>query len=198
MSTVSTEKQRFDTKQLVMIGLMAALVFVGSKIEIRFPTVLGVSRFHLGNAMCLLAGFTLGALPGGFAAGFGSFIFDIVFWGGNPVGWLITFITKFLMGFVGGLCWTKQVFHALPKTPNLVVCGILGQLAYIAGYLLKEFITARFILAQQMDVVTLMLIEKGASSTVNAVIAIVLSVVLYSVLEPTLRKNGLAYESGNH
>ena len=194
MNTVHAEGRKFDTRQLVLIGLFAALVFVGSKIEIRFPTVLGVSRFHLGNAMCLLAGLTIGAAPGGFAAGFGSFIFDVVFWGGNPAGWLVTFVTKFLMGFVAGLCWQRQIFRSVPQTANLVLCGVLGQLAYIAGYLLKEFITARFILEQQMSVVSLMLLEKGLSSAVNAVIAVVLSVVLFSVLQPALRRSGLIYE----
>lgn len=191
--TQKAAKRKFDTSQLVMIGLMAALVFVGSKIEIRFPTVLGVSRFHLGNAMCLLAGFTLGALPGGFAAGFGSFIFDVVFWGGNPVGWMVTFVTKFLMGFVGGLCYHRHVFAKFSLPFDLALCGVLGEAAYIAGYLLKEFITARFILAQQMSVVSLMLIEKGLSSLVNAVIAIVLSVILFTVLKPALTKSGLHF-----
>ena len=176
---------------LAMIGLMAALVFAGSKIEIRFPTILGVSRFHLGNGLCLLSGYLLGALPGGLSAGFGSFLFDVVFWGGSPAGWAVTFITKFLMGYVGGLCFTKHLFSKLGQIPELVLCGLLGEAAYIAGYLLKEVVTYRFIMGSPMTAVSLMLIEKFASSAVNAVIAIAVSAVLYKVLRPVLVKSGL-------
>lgn len=185
-------RQQLGTREIALIGLMAALVFVGSKIEIRFPTPLGgVTRFHLGNGMCLLAGFTIGALPGGLAAGFGSFFFDVVFWGGNPVGWLVTFATKFLMGFVGGLCFEKRWFSALPLTANLVLCGVFGEIAYIAGYLLKEFITYYFVMGYQWQAMAVMMVQKGISSVVNAVIAVILSLILYRVLEPILKKNGL-------
>ena len=183
-----------DTRLIAMIGLMAALVFVGSKIEIRFPTILGVSRFHLGNGLCLLSGYLLGAVSGGLAAGFGSFLFDVVFWGGSPAGWIVTFATKFLMGFVGGLCFRKHMFRKFGLVPELILCGILGEAAYIAGYLAKEFVTYRFIMGSPMSAVSLMMVEKLASSAVNAVIAIVVSIVLYTVLKPVLAKSGLLYD----
>ena len=184
-------KEAFSTSTLAMIGLMAALVFVGSKIEIRFPTILGVSRFHLGNGLCLLSGYLLGAMAGGLAAGFGSFLFDVVFWGGSPAGWIVTFVTKFLMGFVGGLCFKRHMFSRLGLVPELVLCGLFGEIAYIIGYLLKEFVTYRFIMGSPMSAVSLMMLEKFASSAVNAVIAIVVSIVLYTVLRPVLMKSGL-------
>lgn len=189
----SSRKSMFDSRMLALTGLMAALVFVGSKIEIRFPTILGVSRFHLGNGMCLLSGYLLGALPGGLASGFGSFLFDVVFWGGSPAGWIVTFVTKFLMGFVGGFCWHKGLLKSRGLVPRLILCGILGEIAYIIGYLLKEFVTYRFIMGSPMSAVSLMMIEKAASSAVNAVIAIVVSIVLYTVLKPVLTKSGVLY-----
>ena len=81
----------------------------------------------------------LGAGPGGLAAGLGSFFFDLVFWGGNPVGWCVTFATKFLMGYFAGLFYHHETFAHLGRTANIAVCGAIGELAYIIGYLLKEF-----------------------------------------------------------
>ena len=45
-----------------------------------------------------------------------------------------------------------------------------------------------------MSAVSLMMVEKLASSAVNAVIAIVVSIVLYTVLKPVLAKSGLLYD----
>ncbi len=79
------KKEAFGLYTVAMVGLMAALVFAGSKLEIRIPAILGVTRIHLGNSMCLLSGFLLGTVPGGIAAGLGSFLFDVIFWPGTPV-----------------------------------------------------------------------------------------------------------------
>ncbi len=187
-------KEKLTVKQISIIGLMAALVFVSSKLEIRIPSILGVTRFHLGNGMCILSGLLMGALPGGLAAGLGSFFFDLVFWGGNPVGWLVTFATKFLMGFFSGLFYSRGTFGHLSRTVNIALCGILGELAYIVGYLLKEFITYRIVMGNPMQAVLAMLVQKGLTSLVNAVIAVIVAEVLFKVLIPILRKSGLSYD----
>ena len=130
----SDMKEKLTVKQISIIGLMAALVFVSSKLEIRIPSILGVTRFHLGNGMCILSGLLMGALPGGLAAGLGSFFFDLVFWGGNPAGWCVTFATKFLMGYFSGLFYHRGTFSHLSRTANIAICGAIGEFAYIVGY----------------------------------------------------------------
>mgnify|MGYP002682476801 CR=1 FL=1 len=57
---------------IIGVGFMAALVFVASQISIPIPSILGLTRIHLGNAFCLLSGFILGGFRGGLAAGIGS------------------------------------------------------------------------------------------------------------------------------
>ena len=103
----------------------------------------------------------------------------------------MTFVTKFLMGFVGGLCFERGLLKDKGIVPRLIACGVLGEIAYIIGYLLKEFVTYRFIMGSPMSAVSLMMIEKFASSAVNAVIAVVVSIVLYTVLRPVLTKSGV-------
>ena len=40
---------------IIGVGFMAALVFVASQISIPIPSILGLTRIHLGNAFCLLS-----------------------------------------------------------------------------------------------------------------------------------------------
>ena len=78
---------------VVMTGLMAALVCVGSALRITLPVNVGTTSFHLGNIMCALSGILLGPVGGGLASGLGSAIYDMT----NPLyiseAW-ITFLTK--------------------------------------------------------------------------------------------------------
>ncbi|MBR2504156.1 MAG: ECF transporter S component, partial [Oscillospiraceae bacterium] len=67
------KKNKFNVKDLTMIGVMAAVVFVGNQIQLpKIPTPLGPTRIHLGNVMCILGGLLFGAVPGGLAAGIGG------------------------------------------------------------------------------------------------------------------------------
>ena len=52
-------KNRQALTMLCMAAVMAALVALGSKLEIQIPSILGTSRFHLGNVMCALAGVSM-------------------------------------------------------------------------------------------------------------------------------------------
>ena len=94
---------RFTVRSLALIGILSALVFALSLIQIPIPLAMGDNtRIHLGNIMCLLAGVLFGPLAGGLAAGFGSMLFDFT----NPLyvsEFWITFLTKGTMGLVAGL-----------------------------------------------------------------------------------------------
>ena len=140
------KKEAFGLYTVAMVGLMAALVFAGSKLEIRIPAILGVTRIHLGNSMCLLSGFLLGTVPGGIAAGLGSFLFDVIFWPGTPVDWLITFCTKFAMGAVAGFLAEKRPLGHRVSVPAFVLYGAAGALTYVVLYLLQSFVSFYFVL----------------------------------------------------
>ena len=57
---------------IIIVGLMAALVYVGNYLQIKIPNGALVTRIHLGNSMCLLAGLLFGRLKGGLASGTGA------------------------------------------------------------------------------------------------------------------------------
>ncbi len=71
-------KNGFNIYQIVVIALMAALVYVGSSLSFPVSFIGGVSRIHIGNTFCLLAGLICGPVGGGLAAGIGSFLYDLI------------------------------------------------------------------------------------------------------------------------
>ena len=95
-------KSNEKVQRLVLIGLLAALVFVFTYIGFDVPSPLGKAKVHMGNVMCLLGGLLFGGVPGGLAAGIGSGLFDLMDPAWAPEFW-VTAINKFVMGFVAGV-----------------------------------------------------------------------------------------------
>ena len=158
-------------KNLTLMALFTALVVIGSRIYVGSHDSF---RFHLGNSMCLLAAFLMPPLHAGLAAGVGSMLFDILFYTSGPAC-LITFVTKFVMGYVAGI-----VFE---KTKNAILAGTIGEVAYIILYALKTYVERRFILSMALEVVMPLLVTKIGASVVNAIAAIVVSSILYNILK---------------
>ena len=158
-------------KNLTIVSLFIALVVIGSRIYVGTHDTF---RFHLGNSMCLLAAFVLSPIYGGFAAGLGSMLFDILFYTSGPAV-LVTFATKFVMGYVAGIA-----FH---KTKNVIISGILGEIAYIILYGIKTYIERRFIMSMAFEAVLPLLLEKIGASVINAIVAVIISTVVYHILK---------------
>ena len=70
---MESKKKAFSLYDIVMIGLMAAVVFVVTMfLSIRIPTPTGTTMIKLANAFVLLCGLLLGPVRGGLAAGIGG------------------------------------------------------------------------------------------------------------------------------
>ena len=180
------KKQKFTVKDMAMIGVMAAIVFVGNQLQLpKIPTPLGPTRIHLGNVMCILGGLLFGAVPGGLAAGIGGAIYDLLdpfyakeFWS--------TFILKFGMAYIAGLIASGK------KTKlKVIVAAVVGAVSYVALYLGKTFIAQYLIMGNPWETVLGVLITKGTASLINALLAMVVSVILYYMIEPALNRAGL-------
>lgn len=180
---------------IIGVAFMSALVFVGSMLSIPIPTILSVSRIHLGNIFCLLAGFILGGLRGGLAAGLGSALYDVT----NPkyiASAPFTFINKFMMGFVCGVIAGGLIrsFASSDKPANvvrLVIAAIAGSLTYVVLYLAKGLVQDIFFLRAEVGAAFLSAQVKAVTSLVNAVIATIASVPLALALKSGLRRAGL-------
>ena len=169
-------KKNLTTKKLVYVALFTALVYIFSRFfQIPVVTPFGQTRFHLGNVFCLLAGILMGPGFGGLAAGLGSALFDLfdpVYFTSAP----ITFVTKFALAFVAGAIYRKR--NELVDKKRLVIAAILGQLTYVFLYLLKTYITNKFVMGFTNEAVMAELIPKAGVSLFNALISVIIAFIL--------------------
>lgn len=168
--------KNLTTKKLVYVALFTALVYIFSRFfQIPVVTPFGQTRFHLGNVFCLLAGILMGPGFGGLAAGLGSALFDLfdpVYFTSAP----ITFVTKFALAFVAGAIYRKR--NELVDKKRIVIAAILGQLTYVFLYLLKTYITNKFVMGFTNEAVMAELIPKAGVSLFNALISIIIAFIL--------------------
>lgn len=182
---MTKKKQYFTAKNLALVGLLAAMVFVFTYIGIDIPSPLGKTKLHMGNVMCLLAGLLFGPVTGGLSAGMGSAIYDLMDPAWAPEFW-VTFINKFAMAFVAGLLARARLGGAHLR---LWLAGVCGAVSYCALYVGKNILSGHFIQGFAWNVaVTETLAVKLPTTLVNALIAVVCSVLLCEALRPALRR----------
>ncbi len=181
----NTNKQnsnRYTTRQIAFIGVMAAIVFVSNYIQIKIPVGFNdVTRIHVANAFCLLAGIVLGPVAGGLSAGIGSGLFDVLdpqFITSAP----FTFAFKFLMAYVAGKVAGKDNLNI--KNGRALLAAFLGQTTYIVLHIGKKFITYVLFYGEPINVAVGLCISSFMTSLLNAV----LSVVVVGLLAPVFCK----------
>lgn len=183
---MNESKNRQVLTALCMAAVMAALVALGSKLEIQIPSILGSSRFHLGNVMCALSGLLLGPWWGGLAAGIGSAIFDLF----DPLRIMeapITFLTKGLYGVVAGAVYFKM-FKGKSNYVSEAVASALAAVSYIAVYLVKCFFyNGLLVKGLTPDGAWLGVLEKVPSSVFNGVVAVIFAPILGVALHKALK-----------
>ncbi len=202
-------KKTVGVADIVMVGLFSALVFAASWLQISIPTPLGNTRIHLGNVLCLLSGFMLGALRGGLAAGVGSMLFDFT----NPLyiaSAPFTLVFKFIMGFLCGLVGSRVrdaekvkyrvlnaetgalAFNVTKKQNDFVykvAAAVTGQFTYIILYLGKGYYWDALTVqksspeAAWIDVI----VGKAPVSLFNGLLAVIISVPLAIALQKALK-----------
>ena len=170
--------------RIVAVALLGALVFVSSMLSVPIPVAIGdITRIHLGNIFCLLSGFLLGPVGGGLAAGIGSALYDYI--ASAP----FTFAFKFMLACVCGL--VAYAGNNRGKNHKLnIAAAVCGSVTYMILYLGKNFVEG-LLLGSEMGTVLTALATKLFTSSVNAVIAVVVSVPLYAAIRLALKKSKL-------
>ncbi len=201
---MQASKKRVNVRTLVLVGIMSALVFVLSKAEIPIPIGgMDNTRIHFGNIMCLLSGILFGPMVGGLAAGFGSMAYDLT----NPLyisEFWITFITKFVMGYVAGIISIKLRNGQNGTTPEkanmqqrmksgfwIFAAAFSGQAVYIILYLTKTVIMQHFVYGIPWEGVWVVAATKGMVSGVNGILAVLSCVLLVPPLHAAISASGL-------
>ena len=180
------KKSYFTVHNIVLVGVLAAMVFALTYVGIDIPSPLGKCKIHFGNIMCLLSALLLGPVTGGLAAGIGSALFDLMDPAWAPEFW-ITFINKFAMAFVAGLLMRKLT--VLPLQARTWVAAFCGSLTYSALYVTKNVLSGHFIKGFTWDAAILETVTVKLPVTfINGVLAVICAALLYLALRPALHK----------
>jgi len=179
------KKQKFTVQDMVVVGLLSAIVYAVTLLRIEIPTPTGKIMFHMATAACLICGLLFGPVRGGLAAGIGSFFFDIF------NGWAssapFTLVFKFLMAFLPGLI-TGGKRQSLPRT---LLAGAVGAYTYACLYLLKSFIRD-LLLGAAMETVWADMLIKAPTSLITNTIGFIVAAILAPVLRTALERAGMS------
>ena len=187
---MQTEKKRKITvNDIVVVGLMAALVFAGTNLRIYVPTLVDKTMIHFGNVFCLLAGLLFGGLKGGLGAGIGSAFYDLM----DPsyiTSAPFTLINKFMMGFVAGKIAHCKGWDGKKPAAN-ILGAIAGSITYVILYVGKSFLENTLFLRTEVQTALIDAGQKALVSTVNGLIAVIAANILAIVLRSALEKTGI-------
>ncbi len=187
-------------QKLVMTGVFAALsyvVFTFLQIKITLPGG-DATSIHLGNAVCVLGALILGGLYGGIGGALGMTIGDLF----DPVYVVYapkTFILKLCIGLITGL-----IAHRIGRITReqdqkkvflWTLLAAIGGLAFnvaadpLVGYFYKLLILGK-------PAADITLAWNIASTSINAVLSTIVSVLVYMALRPALKRTGLFFQVG--
>lgn len=129
---MQTNTSTTNTTDIAIVGLMSALVFVGTYF-FKIPTAFGYT--HLGDCMIILTvclfGTRRGVLSGAIGAGLSDFI-------GGYAAWVLpTVLLKSLWALILGTVMYQLLPH---KKYSWLIGAILGGIAHTAGYVLVNML----------------------------------------------------------
>ena len=181
--------------KLSITALMAALCYVAfTFLQIKIPTPVGYTSFHLGNTFCVLGALLLGGLPGGIAGAIGMGIGDIL----DPVYIAVapkTIILKLGIGIVTGLV-AHKVLKINTKSgkelkKDVVLASGAGMLFNCVGEPLFSYLYYLVILGNSEKAITYLALAKFVTTFINAILAIIIASILYLAIYPRLKESGL-------
>ena len=188
------ENKKMTTKKIVLTSLMAALTCVGSTARIVIPIDIGgTTAFHLGNIFCALSGILLGPWLGGAAAGFGSLIYDIIFYPAYISECWITFLTKGAYGLAAG--FVIRIGSKNWGYGKAVLASMAGALTYAVLYLAKTyFYGGLFLGGLTPDAAIVSVMSKLPATIFNAAVAVIFAPILATAIRTGLKRNHLTLD----
>ena len=181
--------------KLSITALMAALCYVAfTFLQIKIPTPVGYTSFHLGNTFCVLGALLLGGLPGGIAGAIGMGIGDIL----DPVYITVapkTIILKLGIGLVTGLV-AHKVFKINTKSgkdlkKTVILSSGAGMLFNCIGEPLFSYLYYLIILGNSEKAITYLALAKFVTTFINAILAVIIASIIYLAVYPRLKESGL-------
>ena len=175
--------KKFTVRDMAEIGVLAAIVFVATyflKIG-PIPTPAGPTMLKTGNAVCLLGGILFGKTKGGIAAGIGSMLYDLT----DPA-FAPSFAFFFAMAFICGAISHGFGSDGTDGKRNFIAAAV-GAFSYVLLTVAKSFVT--LVLSGSEAAAALASCgTKALVSSVNAVFAVAVTVILAPVFRKALNK----------
>ena len=175
-NTNGKKKPLFGLYDIVMVGVMAAIVFVLTYfVKIQIPTPTGPVMFKTANIFILLSGLLLGGVRGGLAAGIGSMIYALLDPAYVTESW-VTFIRFFLVAFICGVIAYARKSNGENKVQNIIAAAV-GAFSSVALYAV-QCVVKLMITGSSFSAAFVASLPKLSVSAINAVIALVFAVIL--------------------
>lgn len=188
-NTNGKKKPLFGLYDIVMVGVMAAIVFVLTYfVKIQIPTPTGPVMFKTANIFILLSGLLLGGVRGGLAAGIGSMIYDLLDPAYVTESW-VTFIRFFLVAFICGVIAYARKSNGENKVQNIIAAAV-GAFSSVALYAI-QCVVKLMITGSSFSAAFVASLPKLSVSAINAVIALVFAVILVFPLRAALKRAGV-------
>ncbi len=120
------EKDKLKIRKIAYIGVLAALIFVGT--ELHIPTAIG--HVNLGDLIILVASYILGPIAA-VPSAIGAAAADLI--SGYAQYALPTFLIKGIMGFVAGLIMKRNSENKV-SLPRKLLAAVIAELIMVIGY----------------------------------------------------------------
>lgn len=177
--------------KITLTALMAALCYVVfTFLQIKIPTPAGYTSFHLGNVFCVIAALMIDGVSGGIAGAIGMGIADIL----DPAYVVTapkTIILKFLIGYIAG-----SVAHKLFKieekeniTKEVILSISAAMFFNVFAEPLFSYFYYNIILGNSDKAASYLTIAKWATTSVNAILTIIIGSLLYLAIRKRIKIN---------
>lgn len=131
------KKRRINTRDVIFIGILAAICAIATCIKVPLPTG---AMVHLGTAAIYIIGISFGGVYAGLAGAIGSAFFDLLL-GFSPYtvwSFIIKGVAGFIVGSIAKGVWPEERYYSFGnswKLKALLGC-VLAAIWTLGGYIL--------------------------------------------------------------
>ena len=187
--------KRFDTKVLAQAALCAALCYVGATfIKIDIPVGTEKTMFHLGNTFCVLAALLVGGVWGGLSGAIGMTISDLTtsYVSSAPKTFVLKLCIGLIVGFVAHKLFKLSKEHSAKYVKvATIVSSASGMLFNIFADPIVGYFYKTYLLGVPQDLSKALAKIGAVTTSVNAVIAVIVASLVYFALRPVLKRSNM-------
>ena len=150
--------------------------------------------FHFGNVFCVLAALLLGGTWGGLAGAVGMTISDLTtaYVTSAPKTFFLKLCIGLIVGFVAHRLFKLSKEHSVKYvTIATVVSSVCGMLFNIVADPIVGYFYKTYLLGVPQDLAKALAKVGAVTTSVNAVIAVIVASIIYLALRPVMKKSDM-------